>query len=384
MDLIQKTVTGRMPELDALRGIAILWVILHNGALNGLGEAQGVLSKILFLVGNTGWVGVQLFFVLSGFLITGKLLDSRATARPFRNFYMRRTLRIFPLYYAFLILFVIVIPIFGWGHWSESSNLEQILYWTYLVNWGLPFIHDLTFPHLWSLAIEEQFYLVWPLLALLVNNRWLVWICGGLITSAITMRAYLAFGCDANWCANAMYTFTVARWDALALGALLAVAMRDTIWPTHIRTYAPRAFLVVSILLAIQLAAMREFNSTGPAAIINQTSIALWCVLLIVVSVVQWNNKIDRIRKIFLNRNLRGMGRYSYAVYVFHVPAKVIWFSTFTIMTMPNSQWEQLWIASYNFIGITALATSAAFVSWYFLEQPFLNLKRYFAESHSN
>jgi peptidoglycan/LPS O-acetylase OafA/YrhL len=88
-DELRQTIHCRMPQLDALRGIAILWVILHNAALNGVGHAQGKLLEVLFLIGNMGWIGVQLFFVLSGFLITGILLDGRGSDDQFRIFYIR-------------------------------------------------------------------------------------------------------------------------------------------------------------------------------------------------------------------------------------------------------------------------------------------------------
>ncbi|MEJ2361078.1 MAG: acyltransferase family protein [Gammaproteobacteria bacterium] len=102
--VLRQSLRSHMPQLDGVRGIAILWVILHNAALDNVGPSQSLLMSVIDMLGNMGWVGVQLFFVLSGFLITGILLDGRGATNQFRHFYARRTLRIFPLYYGFLCL----------------------------------------------------------------------------------------------------------------------------------------------------------------------------------------------------------------------------------------------------------------------------------------
>ena len=185
--------------LDGLRGMAILGVILFHAAVE---YAPSTLSgKALGAVFNVGWGGVDLFFVLSGFLITGILLETRGTAGFFRNFYARRTLRIFPLYYGVLFVIFVVLP-----HYRpfDTPGLQTIArnqgwFWTYLTNFGF-IVHGSVFGnsdwlllnHFWSLAVEEQFYLVWPLLVYLLSGRSLRVICVFLFVEALFLRSGLA------------------------------------------------------------------------------------------------------------------------------------------------------------------------------------------------
>src|SRR5687767_2907742 len=165
--------TGFIPALDGLRGIAIILVMLHHFTYyrpNSGIDAQ--IASVLFF----GWAGVDLFFVLSGFLITGILLDTRDSKRYFSTFYARRTLRIFPLYYLVLLLAFVVLPKFPalhpvlLGQVGPVDLPPQWPYWLYLTNFSIAdggWVHGWV-DVAWSLAIEEQFYLVWPLM---------IWLC---------------------------------------------------------------------------------------------------------------------------------------------------------------------------------------------------------------
>ena len=377
-DDLRQAIRSHMPQLDALRGIAILWVILHNAALDGIGHAQGPVMALVSLIGNMGWVGVQLFFVLSGFLITGILLDGRGATNQFRNFYARRTLRIFPLYYGFLLLAFVILPWSGLVTWPDSTHIEKVLYWSYLTNWGLLFGNHATFPHLWSLAIEEQYYLLWPLLVIFLRKRTLAYVCLALIVTALLSRAFMVFHFDPEFSSHAMYTFTIARWDALAVGSLLALSVRSERAVTYLQRYFTRAFVVLTVVLIAQIGAFRNFAPSNVVGIFNQTTIALWFAMLVLISIVPWRNHLDLLRPAFANKFLRWVGKYSYAIYLFHVPTKMFWFGHFALAVPPNAPWHQLGVAIYNFVGITAIATAAAYLSWHVLEQPFLKLKRHF------
>jgi len=367
-----------MPQLDALRGIAILWVILHNAALDNIGHAQGALMSLIDLIGDSGWVGVQLFFVLSGFLITGILLEGRGAPRQFRTFYARRTLRIFPLYYGFLLLAFVILPWTGLIHWGDGNHVEKLLYWTYLSNWALLFHQPLTFPHLWSLAIEEQYYLLWPLLVIFLRKRTLALVCLGLILAALLIRAWLVWRFEPAFSEHAMYTFTVARWDALAVGSLLALLVRSEAALVIVQRYFVRGFVALSLVMLVQVALLRNFTSAGVAGVFNQTSSALWFAMLLLLAIAPWQSRLDRVRPLFENRFLRTVGKYSYAVYIFHVPAKMIFFSHFSISVHAHAPWQQLAVLAYNWIVISGLSLAAAYVSWHALERPFLQLKKYF------
>jgi peptidoglycan/LPS O-acetylase OafA/YrhL len=154
------------PALDGIRGIAILLVLVHHFTLFDPITSVGAWLGFVALL---GWSGVDLFFVLSGFLITGILIDARTSDRYFISFYARRTLRIFPLYYLVVFLCFVVLPYFP--RWHEllvgHANLPEWPYWTYLVNFSIAerdaFQHGVL-DVAWSLAIEEQFYLLWAVL----------------------------------------------------------------------------------------------------------------------------------------------------------------------------------------------------------------------------
>ena len=154
-------VRGQLPELDGIRGLAILVVLLHNvGYFDE--PADSLALKLLRVAFGAGWTGVQLFFVLSGFLITGILLDTKRDAHYFRSFYLRRILRIFTLYYLTLAVAFVLLPhLVDLDEWPARARHSQSWYWTYLINWTGPFLGAVPgFPHFRSLAIDEQFYLV--------------------------------------------------------------------------------------------------------------------------------------------------------------------------------------------------------------------------------
>ncbi len=150
----------RLPALDGIRGLAIIWVVLHN-TTDLLPPALHGASHVLAFLVHLGWIGVGLFFALSGFLITGSLLDTQRASNYFHVFYARRALRILPLYYTVLILLLIIAPALHNGPTLLRATLpEQLSLWLFIVNWthSAPY----GFGHFWSLAVEEQFYIFWP------------------------------------------------------------------------------------------------------------------------------------------------------------------------------------------------------------------------------
>ena len=152
--------------------------------------------SVLFWTGS-GWNGVDLFFVLSGFLITGVLLDAKGSTGYFRNFYARRVLRIFPLYYGVVLVHLVVLRyVLNDPNHFDDRDIDLIWYLLHLSNLivGLRSGRDTGLDHAWSLAIEEQFYLLWPLLVLWLNRRRLIMLCVVLIGLAIALRIGFVFG----------------------------------------------------------------------------------------------------------------------------------------------------------------------------------------------
>ena len=191
---------------------------------------QHPFDQVILGVAGSGWIGVDLFFVLSGFLITGILLDTPRTEGRLRNFYARRALRIMPPYYGVLLFFLFVAPAMHPGalveQMSGSVRSHLVPLFTYTVNlaaaWRGPSALPFFAPHFWSLAIEEQFYLAWPLLMLgaTVRTAWR-WCLAVFVCSAALRVAFVLNGTSAL----TTYVFTFTRLDGLALGG--AARMRD-------------------------------------------------------------------------------------------------------------------------------------------------------------
>jgi peptidoglycan/LPS O-acetylase OafA/YrhL len=176
---------GHIPALDGIRGIAIIAVMVFHFFLFGGLSPQNKIDGIFYAVAKMGWAGVDLFFVLSGFLITGILHDSRGNDGFFRIFYARRFFRIFPLYYGALVLFLVVLPLSG-AAWKalETGPKEQFWLWAYVTNIRIALDNDWgrvpkALIHFWSLAVEEQFYLAWPFLVYFASRRVVLRLCAG-------------------------------------------------------------------------------------------------------------------------------------------------------------------------------------------------------------
>lgn len=165
-----------VPSLDGVHGVAILLVIWFH-LVQMFPEFHAMLGPLVVRTATLGQTGVDLFFVLSGFLITGILLDTRQHPHYFRNFFARRTLRIFPLYFVAL---AILLQFDRQWVTELPARLEasQLWMWTYLSN--IPPSYGPTsvrFVHFWSLAVEEQFYLVWPLVVWFAGHRYIRHVC---------------------------------------------------------------------------------------------------------------------------------------------------------------------------------------------------------------
>ncbi len=229
----------RIPILDGIRGIAVLLVMTYHFWVIGIARAAGasgnapVWERVYGDLVGMGWIGVDLFFVLSGFLITGILCELRDSPHYFRMFYGRRTVRIFPLYYAALTLFFVLGPVLTTHFYRpaladmQSGTTVKLFAWTYLLNWyeGFKGWNAVAHPlqHFWSLSIEEQFYLVWPLLVLKLERRRMLSVCAGITVVALAFRA-LMYSLHYPFAA---YTWTICRADSLAMGAIVALAARD-------------------------------------------------------------------------------------------------------------------------------------------------------------
>lgn len=376
---LQSVVRGRMPVLDGLRAFAVLSVLWHNTVWSGRWEATDIFSRWLKVAINGGWVGVQLFFVLSGFLITGILLDEKGAPHQIRNFYARRVLRIFPLYYATLCLLFFIFPALGWFLSALGGATDgQIWYWAFLANWSIPTIGGPgKVSHFWSLAVEEQFYLVWPFVVMGFSRRNLARFCFALIASALAIRAaMIAYDIEfAQWRA---YEFTFVRWDALACGALLAIAVRSAELHEALRRFAKPVFAATLIYVLVAIADFHGYGAVEKGlGALNQTMAAILFSTLIYFAITQAKT-LSIGQQLLSSAPLRNIGKYSYAIYVFHYPVALVvqgwWTKTLSQHTSAFSTSGMMARVLLVFV----ISYTLALCSWYLIEQPCLRLKRFF------
>jgi peptidoglycan/LPS O-acetylase OafA/YrhL len=363
---------AHLPARVGLRGVAVLLGLgFHFLHLDGEG---GTLERTLLAVTRTGWAGVDLFFVLSGFLISGILLDARGGSGYFRAFYTRRVLRIFPLHYAYLAVLFLVLPAL-----LPSLDVKagtQGWFWTYLGN--VLFAREGGFEaspyaaHFWSLAVEEQFYLAWPLLVWLLPRRGLAALCVALSAGAFALR----FGIHrTTFNATAAYVLTPARVDALALGALVAIAAREPSWWPRVRRAAP--WVLSASVAAVAAAWILRGGLFGGDPVVQVwafTPLAAGFAAVLVLSLDGEGS--SALSRALARPALRGAGKYSYGLYVLHYPI---------FLAMEGAGLNSLVLAGalgsrmagiLAFAAIAGAATlAAAIASWHLLEKRFLRWK---------
>lgn len=369
--------------LDGVRGLAVLAVmLLHFTVFRPVGALETGLERVL----STGWIGVDLFFVLSGFLITGILVDTRDDPHHFRNFYARRTLRIFPLYYAFLLLLFVVLPALHGDYAAEhAANDRRIWLWTYLGNvlmaqgWDAMPSHT---THLWSLAVEEQFYLGWPLLVYFARGRWLTRLCVGTFVGAILTRALLATQ-DAS---AAAYVLTPARMDTLAAGAFVAVLLRQQGADAVRRAVRPMLWSGLA-LVAIALGWSTTLDGASPFAPLafgTQTfgypGIAL--VFAALVAHVVSAGPARLLPRLLSRPTFRSLGKYSYGLYMIHVPIRnIVRLLLERRGGLPVVGGSQVPAQLVVTLAGIAISFGLAYLSWHLFEKQVLKPKRYFEAS---
>ncbi len=365
---------SQLPALDGVRGLAVLIVIIHNSAWIA-GSSHQFIVKLLVAVTASGWIGVSLFFALSGLLITGILLDTRGRADFFHAFYVRRTLRIFPLYYAFLIGVVFVAAPLAWSPaWAAEVRAGQWPYWFYMSNWTQT--NDAGVPgmtHLWSLAVEEQFYLIWPLLAYILGRRGISTLAIAMIVTGPSLRWMLLASGLPN---DSTYLFTFARWDALAAGALLAASMRDTRARRLVVAWRGALTIVLTCALVVLVLIQHGFHSDDvPVALIGQSLIVGLSFCLLAYALDSHTISTRHLQWVLGRRWLRTVGKYSYAMYMLHFPIHhALKIPLGPWVTATDDSLRVVRVLGYLLL-VLVLSFGAALLSWRIIEAPFLRLR---------
>ena len=359
------------PALDGLRGFAFLGVFLHH--------------YMAFLY---GWAGVDIFFVLSGFLITGILYDTRDDPHRARNFYIRRTLRIFPLYYGVLLIIFLLTPIAHWA-WTWQwiawplylGNFLRFLYPhldndfirhfanAALVSRAWPHV-ELRLGHFWTLCVEEQFYLIWPWIVFTIRDRRkLIVICVTCIVLVPFARAFAVTHMPAALVTGeVVFHATPFRFDTLMFGALVALIYRGA--HRDLMQRVAQYILPIAVLCAFSVAIHRlRFHSyTYPAALSTWvlTLIAIFSAALLLRTLIPGTVPY----RLFNLRWLRALGTISYGAYVFHDIAHGL------VAGFTNQEYG-LRLAAWAF-GLTMVL---AIASYRYYESPILRLKDRFTRT---
>lgn len=308
------TSANRIPSLDGIRGLAIGLVLVWHGFFAPLGNLPNhPLASRLISLGRLSWSGVDLFFVLSGFLIGGILLDAAYSKRYFSTFYLRRAHRILPLY-AIVIAFVFAVPYAFRVHWIVN-RIQLPYYASFLQNFWMAKHQNYGSNVLgvtWSLAVEEQFYLTLPLVIRFVARRWLWWIVGLMVIGAPLLRVLVNFSSEGPF---ATYVLMPCRADALGFGFMAALLTRNPrLWQKLIRCQK-----LVYAMLGATLFALIVLLVTGFTAFTNQffgleySLLAFLYFLLLLATLL--NPSLDAV---FSTRILRYLGTTAYGLYLFH------------------------------------------------------------------
>jgi len=364
-----------MPALDGVRGIAILLVVMHN--LNFLQGPRGPIAHLAVSWFDRGWIGVQLFFVLSGFLISGILLDSRHAPNYYQSFFGRRVLRIFPLYYTTVLLMLVILPALHiWHGFSVSAHPAQLGVLVFLSNWIEPFfVGEGSFPHFWSLAVEEQFYLLWPFIVYRCDPKQLLKLCGAIVAVAPVIRWGLL---TAGYSDEVVYAFTVCRMDALAIGAASAAVLRIPAWRDWVTNNVSRLSWTGAGILLFGAAVSHVYNETLPMAqIFGYSFLALAFGIFVLVAASADISGAPGWPKWLRGAALGRVGLYSYGMYVLHIPIRdIVGLPLLNAWGLDDHSSLAIDL-SFILIG-TLISFALAAASYHFFEIHFLRLKRYF------
>ncbi len=373
------------PQLDGVRGLAILAVLLsHAATIIGVFPTTG-LGRIVRHITIPCWGGVDLFFALSGFLITGILIRGRRGDRYFTSFYARRVLRIFPIYYLFLMISLLVctqVPSFSHSVASGDAHLpvttaQRVCYFLYLQNipyfwpeWSTGLVG--LWGAYWSLAVEEQFYFLWPTLVRFLRLRWLYWMC---------LAALLAAPCLRHWVAPitgdslGMLQFPLSRLDGLFAGAALALYRELNGRPLPLRWGLVWGGLGTGILFFI--AAFHPYELTSPGFFFDRIGISGFA-LIGMGLITATQHSLPRVERVLVSRPLLALGKYSYGIYVYHV-------AVFLLFERIGGRMSEVFAGRLSvlygvmFCSVAMFLTfGLAYLSYEVIEKRFLALKRFF------
>jgi peptidoglycan/LPS O-acetylase OafA/YrhL len=369
--------SGRIDALDGLRAMAILLVLLHHFTPNHNSD-QG-LRSIVFKIADLGWSGVDLFFVLSGFLITGILLRAKASNSPLRHFLMRRILRILPAYYLALGIIFLFLP-FVLRLYPVPAMSAQAPYWFYVANMLFP-TPDLggclQLTHFWSLAVEMQFYVLWPLVIYQFSSD-TVWKVVLAAFALVVIGRIVAVIMDVNpWVTIAWTPF---RADGLIVGSLIAVAVHAGVRYERVRS----ALLVTLVAGFIFALVVTWFGKSGSIWVTTKDlvtypvlRVSLPCALSLLYGAALWISLQRNLLSAFLGSPIfKPLALYSYGTYIFHFLLSPLFKQSFGPQILVHWTGGQDVPIYLYFVLASSVSFALAMASYHLVEVHFLRLKR--------
>lgn len=342
-----------IPQLDSLRTFAVFLTLIAH--------------FLPFVIPYT-WYGVEIFFTISGFLITTILINTLNNnhgthkGKILKNFMIRRAFRLFPLYYLFITIFWVGLNYFHLYLWKNEFNPY---FFTYLPNIKLYQIgldNGACFSHLWSLGVEEQFYLVWPFLILFIPARFRIPVIVSLITLSLVL---ITVNYDDGW----FHLLPYANYHTLGVGALLSC-----FYLSHnkiidwLKTNRMPFFYISLAQLIVVLILFREHSPFW--ALYRQLSLCICTFSFVLVSIFGWKGWVGKITR---NSFIQYIGTISYGIYILHMP--VSWIYKLILSHIAPSLHPPVILSTILYFIISFLL---AVFSYKYIETPFLKLKKYF------
>lgn len=378
-----KIVVGsRYKEVDGLRAFAafiVMWS--HAAEMASAISTQTALADYYTNFARLGSSGVTLFFIISGFLITGILIDTRNKPHKFKNFYISRTLRILPLYYLGILFIFILMQFFARTTQDYDLTMVYIYHILFISNW-IPFFDptnfatayaDLAwFAHLWSIAVEQQFYLFWPAIFIYLykrgSQRQMLLFTTGLIIFATLLRIYMTY----SWYWLPAYIGTLTRMDSLFMGAALALFMSGSPGALEKINASARVmvpfFAAMLLLVFLATAGKSTFLISMPVLIVPLTAILYF----FLISAMIMPGRNNRLRKILKTKFMQKAGEVSYGLYIFSTPVQIAIGNIMIEMGSKNYWFNHITMILISFV-ITYILSS---LSYKYMEKPMMSLRK--------
>lgn len=365
----------RIPELDGLRGIAILLVIIqHYLVIPGVAPRSALWYALICF--RLSWSGVELFFVLSGFLIGGILLDVKDSPLYYRTFYLRRVLRIIPVYYVFLLVVFSLASVNLTQEWWQElfyGNVPPPIYASFLLNfWAAfwpttaPVVIPVALTILWSLAVEEQFYLLLPFVIMRAGRALVPLLATGIIL-APTLRVALLHehpGLTKTFCYALAAVLMFGHADTLLLGVLAAVAVRNEKANGWIKKHRRLLYGFLSILLVGMGVLSFKWYPGEP---LGYTWVGLFYVCLLLIGVSEESGVVKKLLNL---KPLIELGVVAYGLYLFHQLVNGLAHGLILGSNYALSGWRDAVVTLFSFL----LVFTLAHISWRWFEKPLVTV----------